>query len=67
MTDFAGKSVIVTGAVSGTGAATVRRLVADGASAVGVDIHGGEPSFGLRTATGTIRSAPGFSPVVKRI
>jgi glucose 1-dehydrogenase len=38
---FAGRSVLVSGAASGIGAATVRRLAAEGAGVVGIDI---EPS-----------------------
>ncbi len=40
MADFAGQSVVVTGAASGIGAATVRRFIADGASVFGVDLNG---------------------------
>lgn len=36
---FAGRSVLVSGAASGIGAATVRRLVAEGAGVVGIDLH----------------------------
>lgn len=39
MPDLSGKVAIVTGCASGIGAATVRRLVADGAKVVGTDIN----------------------------
>ncbi len=39
MPDLSGKSAIVTGCASGIGAATVRRLVADGAKVLGTDIN----------------------------
>lgn len=38
MPDLAGKAAIVTGCASGIGAATVRRLLADGAQVLGTDI-----------------------------
>lgn len=38
---FAGRSVLVSGAASGIGAATVRRLVAEGAGVVGIDVNPG--------------------------
>ena len=37
---LAGKVVVVTGAASGIGLATVRRIEADGGIAVGVDVAG---------------------------
>lgn len=39
MPDLSGKSAIVTGCASGIGAATVRRLVADGAKVLGTDVN----------------------------
>lgn len=39
MPDLSGKAAIVTGCASGIGAATVRRLVADGAQVLGTDIN----------------------------
>ncbi|MEM8724787.1 MAG: SDR family oxidoreductase [Pseudomonadota bacterium] len=39
MTDLSGKAAIVTGCASGIGAATVRRLRADGAEVLGTDIN----------------------------
>lgn len=39
MPDLSGKVAIVTGCASGIGAATVRRLVADGAKVVGTDVN----------------------------
>jgi NAD(P)-dependent dehydrogenase (short-subunit alcohol dehydrogenase family) len=39
---FAGRSVLVSGAASGIGASTVRRLVAEGAGVVGIDVNPGE-------------------------
>ncbi|MDZ4266136.1 MAG: SDR family NAD(P)-dependent oxidoreductase, partial [Mycobacterium sp.] len=38
MSSLAGKGVLVTGAASGIGEATVRRLLEEGASVVGVDL-----------------------------
>lgn len=38
MPDLSGKVAIVTGCASGIGAATVRRLVADGARVLGTDL-----------------------------
>jgi NAD(P)-dependent dehydrogenase (short-subunit alcohol dehydrogenase family) len=38
---FAGRSVLVSGAASGIGAATVRRLEAEGAGVVGIDVNPG--------------------------
>lgn len=40
MPDLSGKVAIVTGCASGIGAATVRRLVSDGAKVLGTDING---------------------------
>jgi NAD(P)-dependent dehydrogenase (short-subunit alcohol dehydrogenase family) len=42
MTRFEGRLVVVTGAASGIGAATARRLAAEGATVVGADIAAGE-------------------------
>lgn len=39
MPDLSGKAAIVTGCASGIGAATVRRLVADGAQVLGTDLN----------------------------
>lgn len=39
MPDLSGKAAIVTGCASGIGAATVRRLVADGAKVLGTDVN----------------------------
>ena len=39
MPDLSGKVGIVTGCASGIGAATVRRLIADGAQILGTDVH----------------------------
>ena len=42
MTRFDGKRVVVTGAASGIGKATVDRLTDDGAEVFGVDLAGGD-------------------------
>jgi NAD(P)-dependent dehydrogenase (short-subunit alcohol dehydrogenase family) len=44
---FAGRSVLVSGAASGIGAATVRRLVAEGAGVVGIDVNPGSEDDAL--------------------
>jgi len=49
---LAGRRAIVTGAASGIGAATVRRLRADGAEVIGVDRVGAEVNVDLATAAG---------------
>jgi hypothetical protein len=41
---FQGKSVLVTGAASGIGKATVERLIGEGATVVGVDLDSDAPA-----------------------
>ena len=43
MSRFNGKGVLVTGAASGIGRATVERLLGEGASVVGIDLAPGAP------------------------
>jgi NAD(P)-dependent dehydrogenase (short-subunit alcohol dehydrogenase family) len=47
MSRFEGKGVLVTGAASGIGQATVQRLLADGATVVGVDLGPVAPTEGF--------------------
>ena len=54
MSRFEGRTVVVTGAASGIGAATVRRLVDDGARVVGADLA---PGDGVRAVDVTDESA----------
>jgi NAD(P)-dependent dehydrogenase (short-subunit alcohol dehydrogenase family) len=54
MARFDGKTVVVTGAASGIGAASVRRLEDDGATVVAADVVGGD---GIRAADVTDESA----------
>ena len=42
MNRFEGKTVVVTGAASGIGQATVQRLIDDGADVVGADVTSGD-------------------------
>ena len=58
MQRFAGKTILVTGAGSGIGAATVRRLFAEGASIVAADVR--------QDAVDTVVAACGGSVVVGR-
>lgn len=51
---FAGRSVLVSGAASGIGAATVRRLVAEGAGVVGIDLDPGEDTDRAMFLTGDV-------------
>jgi NAD(P)-dependent dehydrogenase (short-subunit alcohol dehydrogenase family) len=51
---FDGKTVVVTGAASGIGAATAERLRGDGAEVIGADVAGGD---GVRTVDVTDESA----------
>ncbi len=43
MNRFDGKTVVITGAASGLGRATVERVAGEGANVVLVEGHGGEP------------------------
>ena len=43
MSSLAGKGILVTEAASGIGAATVEKLLADGASVIGVDLASEAP------------------------
>jgi NAD(P)-dependent dehydrogenase (short-subunit alcohol dehydrogenase family) len=54
MTRFAGKTVVVTGAASGIGLATVQRVQDEGGHVVGLDVTGGD---GLRTVDVTDEAA----------
>ena len=54
MNRFEGKTVVVTGAASGIGQATVQRLIDEGADVVGADVAGGD---GIRTVDVTEESA----------
>jgi NAD(P)-dependent dehydrogenase (short-subunit alcohol dehydrogenase family) len=56
MNGIAGKGVLVTGAASGIGRATVERLVADGATVVGIDLARASPE-GLDAPSFSYRSA----------
>lgn len=51
MNGLAGKGILVTGAASGIGAATVARLAADGAAVVGVDLAAEPPSAASAAAS----------------
>ena len=55
MSRLAGRRAIVTGAASGIGAATLRRLIADGAHAIGVDRAGSDVDADLATPDGVAR------------
>jgi NAD(P)-dependent dehydrogenase (short-subunit alcohol dehydrogenase family) len=53
MTNCAGRTVVVTGAASGIGLATVERLLADGANVVGADIAPAAPELGVGAGEGS--------------
>ena len=61
---LAGKGILVTGAASGIGEATVRRLTAEGAIVVGLDLAAGESSEFVR---GDVLDAAALDAAVQRV
>lgn len=61
---LAGKGILVTGAASGIGEATVRRLTAEGAIVVGLDLAAGESSEFVR---GDVLDAAALEAAVQRV
>jgi NAD(P)-dependent dehydrogenase (short-subunit alcohol dehydrogenase family) len=56
MERFSDRTIVVTGAASGIGRATARRLLDDGATVIGADLH--EPEDAVAVATGPDRWFP---------
>src|SRR4051794_20588091 len=68
MERFEGRTVLVTGAASGIGAASVERLVAEGASVVATDVADFEPtSDRVRVVIADVRDAAAVGAIVDSI
>lgn len=64
-----GKGVLVTGAASGIGEATVRRLVAEGATVVGMDLAADPPDLGdaVTVLRGDVLDGPSVRAAVEEV